>query len=55
MMTNSELLNRITTRLEVSGGMPIFRDGGVSVELLLGLLVQDIGAEEILDNYPGLE
>ena len=55
MMTNSELLNRITTLLELFGGMPIVRDVCESVELLLGPLVQGVGAEEILDNYSGLE
>ena len=54
-MTNRELLNRITARPDVFGGKPIVRDMRVSVELILSLLAQGMGAEDILDDYPDLE
>lgn len=55
IVTNRELLNRITARPDVFGGKPIVRDMRVSVELILSLLAQGMGAEDILDDYPDLE
>ena len=55
MPANQELLKRITTRPDVFGGKPIIRDLRVSVELVLSLLAQRVSAEDILDDYPGLE
>ncbi len=55
MLTNRELLNRITSRPDVFGGKPIIRDMRVSVELILSLLTQGVTPDDILDDYPGLE
>ena len=55
MTANSDLLRRITTRPDVFGGKPIIRDMRISVELVLSLLAQGVGAEAILDDYPELE
>ena len=55
MLTNQELLNRITSRPDVFGGKPIIRDMRVSVELILSLLTQGVTLDAILDDYPDLE
>ena len=55
MATENELLRRITARPDVFGGKPIIRDMRISVELVLSLLAQGVGAEAILDDYPELE
>ena len=55
MPDNQELLKRITARPDVFGGKPIIRDMRISVELILSLLSQGATAEELLDDYPGLE
>ncbi len=55
MLTNQELLNRITSRPDVFGGKPIIRDMRVSVELILSLLTQGVTPDAILDDYPDLE
>ena len=55
MVTNEELLQRITARPDVFGGKPIIRDLRVSVELVLSLLSQGASSDEILDDYPDLE
>ncbi|MCY4416162.1 MAG: DUF433 domain-containing protein [Chloroflexi bacterium] len=55
MPDNQELLKRITARSDVFGGKPIIRDMRISVELILSLLSQGATAEELLDDYPGLE
>ncbi len=52
MPDNQELLKRITARSDVFGGKPIIRDMRISVELILS---QGATAEELLDDYPGLE
>ena len=54
-MTNTELLARITARLDVFGGKPIIRDMRISVELILGLLAQGVSPGDILEDYPDLE
>ena len=54
-MSDPKLLNRITARPDVFGGKPIIRDMRVSVELILSLLAQGVGPEDILDDYPDLE
>ena len=55
MLTNQELLKRITARPDVFGGKPIIRDMRISVELILSLLSQGADSDELLDDYPGLE
>ena len=55
MPANQELLKRITARHDVFGGKPIIRDMRISVELILSLLSQGATADELLDDYPGLE
>ena len=55
MATENELLRRITARPDVFGGKPIIRDMRISVEMVLSLLAQGVGAEAILDDYPELE
>ena len=55
MPANPELLKRITARPDVFGGKPIVRDLRISVELVLSLLSQGADADELLDDYPGLE
>ena len=55
MLTDRELLSRITTRPDVFGGKPIIRDMRISVELVLSLLSQGVTPEDILDDYPDLE
>ena len=55
MPANEELLKRITARPDVFGGKPIIRDLRISVELILSLLSQGATADELLDDYPGLE
>ena len=54
-MSDPKLLNRITACPDVFGGKPIIRDMRVSVELILSLLAQGVGPEDILDDYPDLE
>ena len=55
MVTDDDLLKRITARPDVFGGKPIIRDMRLSVELILSLLAQGVSQEELLDDYPGLE
>ena len=54
-MNQDDLLKRITSRPEIFGGKPIFRDPRISVELVLSLLAQGESFESILDDYPGLD
>ena len=54
-MNQDDLLKRITSRPEIFGGKPIFRDLRISVELVLSLLAQGESFESILDDYPGLD
>lgn len=55
MVTDDDLLKRITARPDVFGGKPIIRDMRLSVELILSLLAQGVSQEELLDDYPDLE
>jgi len=55
MMTEEELLGRITARPDVFGGKPIIRDMRISVELILSLLAQGVTNDAILEDYPDLE
>ena len=51
----NELLQRITANLKIFGSKPIIRSMRISVEIILGLLAQNVTIEEILEDYPGLE
>ena len=55
MVTEYDLLKRITARPDTFGGKPVIRDMRISVELILSLLAQGVSHEELLDDYPGLE
>lgn len=55
MMTEEELLGRITARPDVFGGKPIIRDMRISVEMILSLLAQGETNDAILEDYPDLE
>ena len=55
MVTEDELLGRITARPDVFGGKPIIRDMRISVEMILSLLAQGVTNEAILEDYPDLE
>ena len=53
-MNDRELLARITFNPEIFGGKPIIRGMRISVELVISLLAQNVGIEEILSDYPSL-
>ena len=55
MVTEDELLGRITARPDVFGGKPIIRDMRISVELILSLLAQGVTNEAILEDYADLD
>jgi len=54
-MAETQILGRITSDPSIFGGKPIIRGMRVSVELILSLLAQGEGIDEIVDDYPGLE
>ena len=51
-MSNAGPLSRITARRDTFGGKPVIRDTRISVELILGLMAQDVKQDELLDDYP---
>lgn len=51
----NELLQRITANPKIFGGKPIIRNMRISVEMILGLLAQNVTIDEILEDYPDLE
>jgi len=53
-MNDRDLLSRITSSAEIFGGKPIVRGMRISVELILSVLAQGVGPEEILADYPSL-
>ena len=55
VMSDDELLKRITTNPEIFGGKPIIRGMRISVELILSLLAQGETIEGLLADYPELE
>ncbi len=55
MLTDAELLDRITVRSDVFGGKPIIRDMRIAVEHVLGKLAAGDDVKTILDEYPILE
>jgi uncharacterized protein (DUF433 family) len=54
-MSDTQLLQRITSNREIFGGKPIIREMRISVELVLSLLAQGETLEAILADYPDLE
>jgi len=54
-MDPKKLLERIVSNPQIFGGKPIIRGLRISVELVISLLAQGVGVEEILDDYPGLQ
>jgi uncharacterized protein (DUF433 family) len=54
-MLDETILGRITANPEIFDGKPIIRGMRISVELILSLLAQGEGPEEILADYPDLE
>ncbi len=55
VMTDRDLLRRITVNPEIFGGKPIVRGMRISVELVLSLLAQGETPEGIVADYPDLE
>ncbi len=47
-------LNRIVLDPEIMAGKPTIRGTRLTVELILGLLAQDMAIEEIIKEYPRL-
>lgn len=54
-MNEDELLSRITAAPAIFDGKPIVRGMRIPVELVLGLLAQNVSVDEILEDYPDLE
>ena len=54
-MTDANLLKRVTVNPAIFGGKPIIRGMRISVEMILGLLAQGEGWDDLLDDYPDLE
>ena len=55
MMTNEELLRRISIDPKVCFGKPCIRGHRVWVSLILDLLASGATVAEILESYPGIE
>jgi uncharacterized protein (DUF433 family) len=55
VMTERELLNRITINPGIFGGKPIIRGRRLAVEHVLGMLGEGDSMETILEGYPWLE
>ncbi len=54
MMTDNELLNRITTDPRIMVGKPVIRGTRLTVEYILNLLAHGATTAEILEEYEGL-
>ncbi len=54
-MTREELLSRITIDPNMCFGKPCIRGHRIWVSLILDLLADGMGTEEILREYPGLD
>lgn len=55
LISEANLLDRITVRTDVFGGKPIIRDMRIAVEHILGMLAAGDTAEAILREYPDLD
>lgn len=54
-MTESELLQRITSSPEIFNGKPVVRGRRLAVEHVLGMLAAGDDFETLLEGYPWLE
>jgi uncharacterized protein (DUF433 family) len=54
-MVDDRLLARITADPAILGGKPCVRGMRIPVELVIAMLAQGAGTEEIIDGYPELE
>jgi uncharacterized protein (DUF433 family) len=54
MMTDQELLSRVTTNPKVMVGKPVIRGTRLTVEYILNLLAHGATVAEILEEYEGL-
>jgi len=54
-MNREELLNRISIDANVCFGKPCIRGHRLWVSLILDFLASGMSAEEILEQYPGIE
>ena len=55
IVTEPELLKRITVRPDVFGGKPIIRDMRIAVEHVLAMLAAGDTEQTIVEEYPILE
>ena len=55
IMTENELLDRITINPKIFGGKPIIRGRRLAVEHVLGMLAAGDSTETILEGYPWLQ
>ncbi|XXS72279.1 DUF433 domain-containing protein [Sorangium sp. So ce131] len=55
MMSDQELLSRITVDPDIFGGKPILRGRRLAVEHVLGMLAAGDTIETLLEEYPWLE
>ena len=54
MMTDNELLNRVTADPRIMVGKPVIRGTRLTVEYILNLLAHGATTAEILEEYEGL-
>jgi len=54
MMSEQELLERITLDPKVMTGKPVIKGTRLTVEYILNLLAHGMSVPEILEEYPGL-
>ncbi len=54
MMSEQELLERITLDPKVMTGKPVIKGTRLTVEYILNLLAHGMSVSEILEEYPGL-
>ena len=54
-MTEPDLLQRITVRTDVFGGIPIIRDVRIAVEHVLAMLAAGDTEQTTLEEYPILQ
>ena len=55
MMTQNDLIQRITINPQIFGGKPIIRNRRLAVEHVLAMLAVGDSSETILEGYPWLE
>ncbi|MFZ3167040.1 MAG: DUF433 domain-containing protein [Candidatus Methanoperedens sp.] len=53
-MKTQKLLERITLNPDVMTGKPVIKGTRLTVQFILGLLVHGASAEDIIDEYKGL-